>query len=88
MLRSSFAYSTLWRPFDRKYDDLLQRWRQHRDLIDLEMSVSAKVDQFEANSRIDALLSKFEEDFGQPLGQRDIGESLVACYRSAKLSNI
>ncbi|KAJ3539608.1 hypothetical protein NM208_g5417 [Fusarium decemcellulare] len=64
MLRTSFAYSTLWRPFDVGYDGLLQRWKQHREIFELEMSVSTTIQQLEASDRVEEMLRKFDGDGG------------------------
>ncbi|KAI8628018.1 hypothetical protein F5Y19DRAFT_439227 [Xylariaceae sp. FL1651] len=80
MLKSSFAYTTPWRPFDVRYDRLLQRWDEHRKIIELEMSVSASIEQFETSNRVEEMLSKFEGDWSSRttytniLEQRDIDE--------------
>jgi hypothetical protein len=64
MLKSSFAYSTIWKPFDVRYDHLLERWDEHRKIFELEMSVSASIEQFEASNRVEEILLKFEGDWG------------------------
>ncbi|KAF5672847.1 NACHT domain-containing protein [Fusarium circinatum] len=64
MLHSSFAYSTVWRPFDIRYDDLLQRWKDHREIFELEMSITANIQQFEIGDRVDELLKRVDGDWG------------------------
>ncbi|KAF5645963.1 NACHT domain protein [Fusarium tjaetaba] len=64
MLHSSFSYSTVWRPFDIRYDDLLQRWKDHREIFELEMSITANIQQFETGDRVGELLKRVDGDWG------------------------
>ncbi|KAF4500985.1 monophenol monooxygenase (tyrosinase) [Fusarium agapanthi] len=58
------AYSTIWRPFDIRYDDLIQRWKDHREIFELEMSITANIQQFETGDRVDELLKRVDGDWG------------------------
>ncbi|KAF5608591.1 NACHT domain protein [Fusarium subglutinans] len=64
MLHSSFAYSTIWRPFNIRYDDLIKRWKDHREIFELEMSITANFQQFETGDRVDELLKRVDGDWG------------------------
>jgi hypothetical protein len=87
MLHSSFAYSTIWRPFDIRYDDLIQRWTDHREIFELEMSVTANIQQLEIGDRVEELLKRVDGDWGakttytRDLKDLDIGWSLSKTWR-------
>ncbi|KAF2185894.1 hypothetical protein K469DRAFT_687714 [Zopfia rhizophila CBS 207.26] len=63
-LKSSFANSMNWTPFDVRYDQLLKRWKEHNQLMYLEMRVSSHVEQMESAAKLEEMLRKIEEKWG------------------------
>jgi hypothetical protein len=70
-LRGSFVHSLNWQPFDVRYDVLLRRWKEHRELMDLEMRVSSQMEQIEASRKLEEMLRRIEQRWG---GQNEVTE--------------
>ena len=60
-LRGSFADAINWKPFDVRYDALLKRWREHTECMDIEMRLSANVEQMHSSQRLEEMLHELEK---------------------------
>jgi hypothetical protein len=72
----SFLYSSLWRPFDLRFDTLLKRWNEHKELIELELKVSAHIEIRNTNTILEEKLKRIEEGYVQDRREPDSGELL------------
>ncbi|KAI0376424.1 hypothetical protein F5Y04DRAFT_209945 [Hypomontagnella monticulosa] len=59
----SFIYSSLWKPFNHRFDTLLQRWKEHKEIIDLELHVAAASKQLRLTTKLDEKLEKKLKQF-------------------------
>lgn len=75
-----------WKTFDVRYDNLLKRWKEHQELIDLEMAVSSRVEQLDSAAKLDEMLLKVEREWGahnehtEEIEARIIGKCLHLAY--------
>jgi len=75
-----------WKTFDVRYDNLLKRWREHQELIGLEMTVSSRVEQLESAAKLEEFLLKNEEQWDpERVEARIIGKHLQLDYFVRKL---
>ena len=63
-LKSPFANSLNWKTFDVRYDELLKRWDEHKEAMDIEMRVSSHIEQMQSTTRLEGMLRRIEEIWG------------------------
>lgn len=62
-LKGSFVNSLLWKPFDIKFDTLLRRYKEHRELMDLEMRATSHTEAMEASAKLDDMIARIEHQW-------------------------
>jgi hypothetical protein len=55
-LKWPLAASILWKPFDDRFDHVLGRFKEHREVMDLEMRVDSHAKVMKVVQKMDAML--------------------------------
>ena len=72
-----------WKPFDVRFDILLTRYKEHNELIDLEMRVASHSEAMEVSLKLDEVIRNAEQQCEErnervrELEHEDIGKSLL-----------
>ena len=57
--------SLFWKPFDVRFDALLKRYKEHQELIDLEMRVASHSEAMDVSSRFDDMILRSENQWDE-----------------------
>jgi hypothetical protein len=55
--------SMLWKPFDVRFDALLTRYKEHKELVDLEMRVASHAEAMKISSKFDDMIQNAEHQW-------------------------
>jgi len=75
-----------WRPFDVRFDTLLMRYKEHKELIDLEMRVASQSEAIEVSLKFDEVIRNAEQqceernEHVRELESEEIGKLLFFIY--------
>jgi len=88
-LKGSFIHSLYWKPFDKRYDDLLKRWQEHKDVMDHEMSVSSKIEAMNLSLNLQKTIDAIEQQWtGQNEHTKEKERILISKIRTWTSKNL